>query len=456
MGTLYAKHALLPDGWAEDVLITWDRAGWISSVARNTAKPPPEAETAPGPVLPGLVNLHSHAFQRAMAGRGEVMGSREDSFWSWREVMYGLALTLGPEDLAVIARQLAIECLKGGFTGICEFHYLHRAPDGGDYDDPALLSKAVVGAYREAGIGVTHLPVLYKTGGFGDAPLGERQRRFRSDASFVIETGVAVRAAHAGDADLSIGIAPHSLRAAPVGEIACALAALDREAPVHIHISEQVKEVEDCLVAHGARPIAMLYDGLDEIPDGRWCLVHATHPDAAELRMMAESGAVVGLCPMTEGNLGDGLFPVEGFREQGGRWGIGTDSHVSRDAAEELRILEYGQRLVTRRRNVVADEESPHVGATLWREAARGGAKAAGRATGRIEIGARADMIALDGFAPDLAGLANDQLLDVYVFSGAPGLVRDVHVGGRKVLNEGRHAMEEESAAAFRGLLRRL
>lgn len=454
MTELFAETALLPGGWAQDVRIAWDEAGWITTVETGVKRQGP---VATGPVLPGLTNLHSHSFQRAMAGRAERFGSPDDSFWTWREVMYGLALRLGPEEMATVARHLAIECLKGGYTGICEFHYVHRDPDGRTYDDPAILSRSVVDAYRRSGISVTHLPVLYATGGFEGTPLGDRQRRFRSDPELVLAVGAAVRKDRPDDPDLGIGIAPHSLRAAPVDMIVEAVTGLhdiDRRAPVHIHIAEQIKEVADCEAATGRRPVAYLFDELaNGPPDDRWCLIHATHLDATETGLIAGSGAVAGLCPVTEANLGDGLFPIADFRALGGTWGIGSDSHAARDAAEELRLLEYGQRLTTLRRNIVADRENPSVGGTLWREAAKGGARASGRDTGRIAAGARADLIVLDGAVPDLAGCDGDDILDAYIFAGVQGMVRDVHVGGREVLTDGRHAEEQEAAAAFRDLL---
>ena len=287
---------------------------------------------------------------------------------------------------------------------------------------------------------------------------GERQRRFRSDPDFILRVVQAVRGALPDDPDLSTGMAPHSLRAAPIEMIKDAVTGLhgdDPGAPVHIHIAEQVKEVEDCVASTGHRPVAYLYDALPSSvkPDDRWCLVHATHLDAEEVGMIAKSGAVAGLCPATEANLGDGLFPVTDYRRLGGCWGVGSDSHVARDAAEELRLLEYGQRLTTLRRNIVADEESPSVGGTLWREAVSGGARASGRPTGTISIGARADMIILDGDAADLQGCAGDDFLDAYIFSGARDLVRDVYVGGKQVIHAGRHAQEIEAARAFGKLL---
>lgn len=453
--SLFAPAALLPAGWATDVRIDIDAAGDIVAVMPGAAAE--GAERTAGPVLPGMPNLHSHAFQRAMAGLAEYMGSPQDSFWTWRDLMYRFVARIGPEEAEAIAARLYVECLKQGFTAVCEFHYLHNAPGGARYADPAEMSRRVVAAARGTGMGITHLPVLYAFGGFGEKPLSEAQARFRSDPEFVLGVAEAVRKDAAGDPDITAGVAPHSLRAASpamLAEAVAGLTAADAGAPVHIHIAEQVKEVEDCLAWSARRPVEWLME--NAAVDARWCLVHATHMTEAETDALAAAGAVAGLCPTTEANLGDGLFPLPRYLAQGGVFGIGTDSHVGQSPVEELRLLEYGQRLALRRRNVAASEISPSVGRTLWEGALRGGAQATGRRVGRIAPGCRADLIVLDADHPNLAGRGGDRLLDALVFAGNDRLVRDVMTGGQWRVRDGRHAMEEEAAARYTAVLERL
>ncbi len=459
MTELFASVALLSDGWARDVLLRWDGDGYLTEV--TVGADPGRVTHAPGPVVPAMTNLHSHAFQRAMAGRAEFRGhgakGAEDSFWTWREAMYRLALTVTPEDLRTIARQLAVECLKRGYGAICEFHYLHRDPSGEAYDDPAEMSTACLTGLQEAGIAATHLPVLYARGGFGDTPLGAEQRRFAGTPDEMLEIVSRLAKRHAADREVAVGLAPHSLRAAPVEMIREAVAgldAIDGSAPIHIHIAEQEKEVADCHAATGRRPVELL---LDEVgPDGRWCLVHATHLDEDEVARLAASGAVAGLCPTTEANLGDGLFPLGPYLAAGGHLGIGSDSQVGRDPARELALLEYGVRLTDRRRNRAANRETPSVGGMLWRKAAEGGARAAGRTSGRIAVGYKADLVALDDQHADIVGRSDDQILDGWIFAADASPVEDVWVAGTQVVSEGRHALEVEAAAAYRRCLARL
>ncbi|MEQ8603515.1 MAG: formimidoylglutamate deiminase [Marivibrio sp.] len=456
MSELFVPCVLTPEGWVDRALIRWDAQGRIGAIEPNAE--PGRAPRAVGPVVPGLVNLHSHSFQRAMAGRAEERtDGGGDDFWGWRETMYRLAQTLQPEDASAIARQLAVECLRRGFTGVCEFHYLHHNPDGRPYDDPAAMSKAVIDGLREAGIAVAHLPVLYATGGFQDAPLADRQRRFKTDPQSLLAIVETLRAAYAHDPSVRIGIAPHSVRAAPtpmIKEAVEGLRAMDGDAPIHIHVAEQVKEVEDCLAATGSRPLALLAErvGLDP----RWCAVHATHLDAAEVRLLAASGAVAGLCPATEANLGDGLFPLSAYLAAGGRFGVGTDSHVMRDPARELALLEYGQRLVERRRLIAPRPARPSAGAALFAAAAEGGAQAAGRACGRIEVGAEADLVVLDGAHPDIAERTGDAILDGWLFAAEGTPVWDVYVSGKRVISGRRHALGVDASADYRTTLTKL
>jgi formimidoylglutamate deiminase len=436
------------------VRLTLDEGGIIREVA--AAASPEGATRLAGAVVPGMPNLHSHSFQRAMAGLAERAGPGEDSFWTWRELMYGLVAVLAPEDVAAIAAQLFLEMLRAGYTAVAEFHYLHHDRDGTPYAAPTELSDRVIDAARRVGIAITHLPVLYARGGFGDAPPGPRQSRFLNDGERFLRLVAELRARWREAPDVAIGIAPHSLRAVTpelLDEVLRGLGADAPEAPIHIHIAEQQKEVEDCLAWSGARPVAWL---LDHAPvDRRWCLVHATHMDADETRRLAGAAAVAGLCPTTEANLGDGIFPAERFLNAGGIIGIGSDSHVAVDPAEELRLLEYGQRLTRQRRNLLADGPGRSTGARLYGAALAGGAAALGQPAGAIAPGCRADLVVLDTEAPSLAGKAGDALLDAWIFAGARA-VRTVLVGGRAVIRDGHHAEGEAIAAAFRRTMRRL
>ncbi len=448
MDDYYAEDALLPSGWASGVRIEVDAHGGIASVRTNA--PPESAEHLAGPVLPGMASLHSHAFQRAMAGLAEVRGAADDDFWSWRELMYKFVARLTPAQAAAIARFAYIEMLKSGYTAVAEFHYVHNDSEGKRYANVAEMSLAHVAAAREVGIAITMLPVLYSYGNFGAAPLGMRQQRFRTDPAAILSIVEAVRSASAGNPEVRAGVAPHSLRAVDLDglqDLLAGLATIDPHAPIHIHAAEQTREVDDSIAFSGKRPVEWL---LEHLPvDHRWCLVHATHLTEAETRGLAQSGAVAGLCPTTEGNLGDGIFPFPQFRAEGGRFGIGCDSHVSRNPFEELRLLEYVQRLVLGRRNVTTGRVSAAVGTTLWLEAAAGGAQALGRAMGSIALGQRADLVVLDGTRPDLAGRSGDGIANAAVFSGTDGLVRDVMVGGRWQVREGRHPQEAKASADY-------
>jgi formimidoylglutamate deiminase len=452
--TLFAARALLADGWASDVLLEIDATGALVRVTPGAG--PGSAERAAGPVLPGMPNLHSHAFQRAMAGLAERRGDAgADSFWTWREMMYRYVAAIGPDDAEAFAAQLYVELLEAGYTSVAEFHYVHHAPGGAPYADPAEMSRAHVRAARGAGIALTLLPVLYAHGAFGGAPPGAAQARFAGTPEGVLE--IVRRMRVEADADLRIGVAAHSLRAVTPGELAAlvtGITALDPTAPIHIHAAEQRKEVDDCRAWSGRTPVAWLLD--HAAPDARWCLVHCTHLDDDELARLAGCGAVAGLCPTTEADLGDGIFRAFEFASAGGRWGIGSDSHVARDPAEELRLLEYAQRLTRRERNVLATPDRASVGGTLWDAAVRGGAQALGRAAGMLAPGARADLVVLDGGHVDLAGRDGDAVLDALVFGGARGLVRDVMVGGRWVVREGRHPAREGVAARYRERVERL
>jgi formimidoylglutamate deiminase len=461
------RHALLPDGWHDDVLVSVDAAGLIAKVAARSSDPaatlPDGAILLDGPVLPGLPNLHSHAFQRAMAGLAERSGPGNDSFWTWRETMYRFAAKLTPDDIEAIAGQLYAEMLEAGFTAVAEFHYLHHQPGGTPYADPAELSRRILAAADTAGIGLTHLPVLYRYGGFGGREPQERQRRFLHDAEAYARLLQALAPALRNRSDRRLGIAPHSLRAVSpelLRDGIAALDAIDTAAPIHIHIAEQTAEVEDCLAWSGRRPVQWLLDQdivTGNPVNGRWCLVHATHLDAEEIRRLAGSQAVAGLCPTTEANLGDGIFPAIDYMAAGGRIGIGSDSHISVSAAEDLRLLEYGQRLQQRSRTLLAGGPDCSTGRRLFEAASRGGAQALGQPMGSIAPGHRADFILLDADAPCLAGRRGDAMLDGWIFSNqARSAIREVHVAGRRVVEAGRHVRGEALAARYRETLRRL
>lgn len=442
----HANRAWLGDGWNRDVRIDVDADGHVSRVDR--AAPTANGSTRSDWLLPGLANLHSHAFQRAMAGLAERRGSDADSFWSWRETMYAFAAKITPEDLQAIAAQLYVELLRSGYTQVCEFHYLHHAPDGRPYADAAAMSRALFAAADEAGIGITLLPVLYMQGGFDGRALSGRQARFGHDVDAYLRLFDSLRAQQS--ARHRIGIAFHSLRAVPPDALRAVLDAVDRDAGVslHIHIAEQTAEVDDCLAARGARPVRWLLDNAHV--DARWTLVHATHLDEGEVQDIAASGATVAICPTTEANLGDGLFPLRAYLDAGGRWGIGSDSHISTSPIEELRWLEYGQRLAMRRRIVAADAVTTSVGARLLGGALASAANSTGMPLGRLAENARADWLTLDGDAPELAACDDSNVLDAWIFSGNRNLLREVAVAGRRVVMGGRHFDEERIAARYR------
>jgi formimidoylglutamate deiminase len=448
-----ADLAFVEGGMRADVGIVVDEDGSIASVG---GAPGAGGERIAGIVIPGLSNLHSHAFQRAMAGLAERAGPEGDNFWSWREVMYRFLQALTPEDVEAIAGQLYVECLKHGFTSVGEFHYLHNDPGGRPYADPAELSWRILAAAEAAGIGLTMMPVLYQASQFGGAPPTPGQRRFILDDDLFARVVEAVAGRLAGDRDRRIGVAPHSLRAVTPEALARAVGlarGLDPAMPIHIHAAEQTKEVEDCLAWSGRRPVEWL---LDQGAGEGWCLIHSTHMSEAERGRLAVSGAVAGLCPTTEANLGDGFFPIRDFVAEGGAFGVGTDSNVSTSPVEELRWLEYGCRLKRQARNVTETRIGASVGQSLVERALAGGARALGRRTGAIEAGLRADLVVLDADHPALAGRPVERVLDALIFCGNETPVRDVMVGGRWVVRDRAHVAETEIGAAFRRSMTRL
>jgi formimidoylglutamate deiminase len=394
---------------------------------------------------PGIANLHSHAFQRAMAGLAERQTHPEDSFWTWRETMYRFAARFDPDTLHAVASQLYVEMLEAGYTTVCEFHYLHHAPDGRPYAVPTAMSDALTAAARETGIRLTLLPVLYMSGGFDGRALSGRQQRFGHDVEGYLRLFETLHARQ--DATLRVGCALHSLRAVPPAAMQAVLGALPRDTRIHIHIAEQVGEVQDCIAIRNARPVEWLFANAQV--DSRWTLVHATHLDATEIAGMANSGATVAICPTTEANLGDGLFPLRAFLDAGGAWGIGSDSHISVSPVEELRWLEYGQRLATRHRNVAVAADSPSVGVTLL----RGVAGSSANATGFDDAG---DHIVLDATAPIFAGAVEADAADRWILSGNRSVVHEVSVAGQTVVNAGRHPDRERIAERYRSAMSKL
>ncbi len=439
-------RAWTPGGWRDAATLQLDgAAAWVAAAAAESRR-----TAAAGVLLPGLPNLHSHAFQRAMAGLTECRSDPRDSFWSWRETMYAFAARIGPEALHAIAAQLYVEMLEAGYTQVCEFHYLHHAPDGRPYADATAMAQALIAAAHETGIGLTLLPTLYMRGGFDGRPLAPRQQRFAHTVDSYLDLVAALRARETPS--LRVGIALHSLRAVPADALRAVLGSgLAARGPIHIHIAEQAAEVEDCRAATGQRPVAWL---LDQAPvDARWCLVHATHMDADETVHLARSGAVVGLCPTTEANLGDGLFPLVEYLEHGGRIGIGSDSQISVSPVEELRWLEYGQRLMRCARNLAASAAQPHSGARLFAAALEGGLAAGGlEAIQSYAAGA----LVLDAAHPLLAARTDDEQLDSWIFAGNAPLVRAVWTAAGQVVAEGRHRDRDAIAVRYRAALHTL
>lgn len=440
---------LLDGGWCRNVTVGVEN-GVIATLERDL--PPGTATRVKGFALPGLTSLHSHAFQRGMAGLGETRGQGEESFWTWREVMYRFLDRLTPEDVAAIAAMAYLEMVETGFTAVTEFHYLHHDIDGRAYANRAEMAQAIAQAAALAGIGLTLLPTLYRFGNFGGAPAGHGQRRFLNTPDGFERLVEASAGALRGLDGAVTGVALHSLRAVAPEDVA-RLAMLRPEAPLHIHAAEQEREVADCLAWSGRRPVQWLLDqaGLDQ----RWCVIHATHMDSAETEGLARSGAVAGLCPITESNLGDGIFPATAFRQHGGRFGVGTDSNVLISAAEELRVLEYSQRLRDRQRVRLADPGGS-VGSALLLSALAGGAQASGRRTGRIAAGCRADWVVLDPAHPAFADGDMACLIDRAIFAMPALPVAEAWIGGRQVIDAGRHPQAQAIRGAFATTMRGL
>ena len=446
---LHFAAALLPEGWRKDVRIGI-AGGLIASVTPDSAPSHGDERHAIG--LPGMPNLHSHAFQRAMAGLAEYSLGGADDFWTWREAMYAVALAVSPDDMEAIAAQLYVEMLEAGFTRVGEFHYLHHDRDGTPYAEPAEMANRVLAAAAATGIGMTLLPVFYAHGDFGGVPPTEGQRRFFSDLDGFAAIFEPSRRAVSNLPGANIGIAPHSLRAVAPTELD-ALLEMHSAGPVHMHVAEQQKEVEACLAWSGLRPVEWLVRHADIGPS--WCLIHATHMTEAESEAVAASGAVAGLCPITEANLGDGIFSGRRYLDRQGRFGIGTDSNVLVDPASELRQLEYSQRLAHRTRNVMHDS-GRSTGRTLFDRAAAGGAQALGLPVSGLAAGAPADIVSLDASHVALDGREGDRLLDGWIFVAGKAAVDRVWTRGVPQVTGGAHRRRDEIRARFDGVMRRL
>lgn len=445
MTAIFAEQALLPDGWHDKVRIVVTDGG-ITAVKPGSS--PQAGDERHAIVLPGMPNLHSHAFQRGMAGLAELRGPSADSFWSWREVMYRFALSMTPDQVEAVAAQLYVEMLEAGFSRVGEFHYLHHDRDGKPYANIAEMAERIAAAASETGIGLTLLPVFYAHSSFGGAAPNEGQRRFINDVNrfgrLLEKARESVRALN----HAVVGVAPHSLRAATPEELT-AVTAMAPHGPIHIHVAEQVKEVEDCLAWSGARPVEWLLANAKI--DQRWCFIHATHMTDAETTGMARSGAIAGLCPITEANLGDGTFAAPLFTQHRGRFGIGSDSNVLIGLPDELRQLEYSQRLAHRARNVLA-VAGGSTGRALFDAALDGGSVALGAGPSQIAAGAPADFVSLDGNHPSLTGKTGDAVLDAWIFANG-SKVDCVWVHGKKQVSGGRHARRDAVATRFRKVM---
>lgn len=446
MKRIIFEKALLKGGWAENVLLQLNDNGLIENIETNYKG---QDEIIGGYALPGINNIHSHAFQRAMAGLAEYSGGGTDSFWTWRDIMYRFADNISSHDLKAIAAQLYLEMLKGGFISVSEFHYLHDAPSG-----VMDMSSAIMEAANDIGIGLCHLPVLYMASGFGGKPLTDGQKRFGLNTEEYLKHVSKLNEKMQGNNNQHLGIAFHSLRAVPEEALKYILEKNPTSGPIHIHISEQIAEVDDSIAFSGKRPVEWLFENAPV--SEQWCLIHATHLNDQEINMITKSGAVVGLCPTTEANLGDGLFPLKTFLDGGGQIGIGSDSHISVSLVEELRLVEYGQRLSAQQRNIATSKEEVHTGTNLYRQTLKGSAQASGFNNGEIEIGKRADIIVLDPNAATLLGTPEKHIIDRFIFNGNQNVIEHVFVAGKHVIKSKMHSNEVRVYEEFETVVGRL
>ena len=449
---LFAELALISEGWAQNVRISVGKDGKITEVESGVDPDQLDCKLQNRILLPAMANLHSHSFQRSMAGMTEKRDKNPDSFWSWRDKMYGFLEQLNPEHVEAIAALVFMEMLESGYASVGEFHYLHHQHGGQPYENVAETSSRILSAALQTGIGLTHLPVFYMQGGMNGEQLSKGQLRFRNnvDQYFLLLEQIENGIKRAPD-DYMLGIAPHSLRAVSTESLNEILDSR-QFGPVHIHISEQQKEVEDFEDKFGKRPVNWLMDNASV--DQRWCLVHATHMSNEETIKLAESGAVAGLCPLTEANLGDGTFNGFEYVSYGGKYGIGSDSNVRISLVEELRMLEYSQRLLRKTRNVMG--ESGSLGKSLYISALSGGAQALSRNSGSISSGQWADFLTLDSDNLAFFGSSEDEILDRWIFSAEDSLIRDVWSAGRQIVVEGRHVKHEQIEKQYRNIIKQL
>ncbi|CAG8998655.1 MAG: 8-oxoguanine deaminase [Candidatus Celerinatantimonas neptuna] len=441
MTRYYAPQAYLPQGWTQNVIFDVSQNGFIRDI--QIAPFDAQCEKLDGPVVPGMPNLHSHAFQRAMAGLAEQRTNPHDSFWSWREQMYHVALNIPPEQLYHIARYLYIELLEGGYTSIAEFHYLHHAPDGTPYRPLDEMADAISQAANDAGIGLTLLPTLYTYSDFAGRPPADTQRRFIQTTEQYLTGMKRLQKQLQTRPNQRLGGCFHSLRACSEKQLQAVVEELPSDWPIHIHISEQRREVEQCLITHNTTPLHWLSQHVDL--NSRWTLIHSTHLTGEELSTLAKSGAIAGLCPTTEANLGDGIFPCRTYLNQGGAIGIGSDSHISTCFIEELRWLEYGQRLLEQQRNCLADETTPSTAERLLNEALLGGAKSLAQPIGKLAVNSRADWLVLDLDEPWLNCSPGTHLMDTWLFALKSPAIKDVMVAGRWSLKNGIHPQKQQA-----------
>lgn len=448
------KQAYLPGGWADDVHICLNDSGEFLTVTPDYT----EADfPLLGTAIPGISNIHSHAFQRVMSGLVEHRSSDNDSFWTWRDLMYRFANRLTVEEIENITAMTYMEMLKAGYTSVCEFHYLHHQADGSFYNNPGETSLAIKRAAEKSGIGLTLLPVLYMTSGFDNQPVKNAQLRFYHSVDDYCDLINSLSREFRNARRHHLGIAFHSLRAVPIAAMHTVLETIQimgSQSPIHIHISEQQQEVEDCIQFSGKRPVQLLLDEFDI--NVEWCLIHATHMDQNEIESLAQTGAVVGLCPTTEANLGDGIFPLQRFLNSGGQIAIGSDSNISISPVEELRWLEYGQRLSLNSRNVASQHNTVHCGESLLQSVYNGGSHACGGQQGAIAPGYQANLIFLDIESPQFVDKTNQYLLDSFIFSGNKNPVRDVMLAGEWVVRNFQHVRESQIINNYKTTIHKL
>jgi formimidoylglutamate deiminase len=450
MSRLHFASALLPSGWADDVQVV---VADESIIGVRIGVAPLNGDERHQLAIPGIASLHSHAFQRGMAGLAEMRGNTADTFWTWRETMYRFALAMSPDDIESVATLLYVEMLERGYTRVGEFHYLHHDHDGTPYANPAEMATRIAQAAEATGIGLTLLPSFYAHGSFGGAAPYAGQRRFITSIDQFAKLIAASRKAVSPLRGANVGVAPHSLRAVTPDEL-MAIAPFAEGGPVHIHAAEQTREVADCVAWSSRRPVEWL---LEHAPvDRRWCLIHATHMTTAETAALAASSAVAGLCPLTEASLGDGIFPAREYCDAGGRFGVGTDSNILVGVADELRQLEYGQRLKRRERNVLSDGPGVSTGRALFDAAVAGGTQALAQASSGIAQGARADIVSLDTKHPSLAGRRGDAILDGWIFAAGADAIDCVWAGGNQVVEGGRHRLRQKARDRFNATIRSL